>query len=297
VQQHAAPFEGFCASGAAEVAWAAIRDDVLAARALPATSPLELVSGAGDTVTLRRRAGVDAVRLTGVVNLTVARPWRFESVWFDQELKISAGRVSLDHCAVRRLHSHLIDERAPVLTARAVLFGVLLAPRGWIELEYVTVLGRTVAEVLYASDCIFMRFPRKDLAEADIDVPQSGCIRYSRLPAIPEVPAPGDPPVPFWMADGLASQLRVAVPTCTQAAPVFVQPLFGQPGCGVLHPATGRAVRFGAEDGAEMGAYHELRLTLREQALHDKLAEYLPLGIEAVLVPDESLRCAPPAQT
>jgi hypothetical protein len=257
---------------------------VLAGTPLPEANALELIAGEHDAVTLRARAGA-IVKLRGIVDLTVDRPWRFENIWFDNEFLVSAGHVQLNGCALRKLHSHVIDSATPVVDARACLFKTLLAPRGFVNLEYCTVLDRLVAEVLTASDCILMQMPRKDLALADTDVPKSGCVRYSRVPE--ELP---DPP----MSDGEESSFGLAETNGTFDSPVFVSDVFGERGCGVLHPATPRTLRFGAEDGGEMGAYHELRYTLREQAVLDKLSGYLPVGIEPVLVPDESLLCAPP---
>lgn len=274
------------AGSAVQVAWATVAAAVQALDALPAGHPVELRLE-GDAVTLRRFSEAQPARVTGLVHLTQARHWRFEDLWLDGELKLSAGRVALERCAVRRAHVHPIDTRRAVLGARSCLFGELLVPRSRAELEYVTVLGRCVSEVLYASDCIFMRFPRKDLVDVPPDVPEAGCIRWSRLPTLPDMPA--------WMADGVVSELRVALLSCTASTPVFAAAGFGVPGSGVLHPASAAALRFGAEDGGEMGAFHELRHTLREQAVLDKLADYLPLGIRAVLAPDDSLLCAPPA--
>ena len=68
---------------------------------------------------------------------------------------------------------------------------------------------------------------------------------------------------------------------------------FGERGCGVLHPATPAAIRQGAEDGGEMGAYHGDYLTLLAEALVDKLQDYLPVGLDAVVVPDERLLSMP----
>jgi hypothetical protein len=62
----------------------------------------------------------------------------------------------------------------------------------------------------------------------------------------------------------------------------------------VLHPAADERLRFGAEDGGEMGACHLFAYTLRERAVLEKLKDFLPVGIEAVLAPDASLVCAPP---
>ena len=65
----------------------------------------------------------------------------------------------------------------------------------------------------------------------------------------------------------------------------------------MLHPDCVQAVQSGAEDGGEMGAYHDRRYVLRRQAVLEKLQEYLPVGMEAVIISDPSLPCAPPKAT
>ncbi len=49
----------------------------------------------------------------------------------------------------------------------------------------------------------------------------------------------------------------------------------------------------GAEDGAEMGAYHKDQLSLLHEAVVDKLADYLPVGLQAVIIPDQRLISMP----
>ena len=74
---------------------------------------------------------------------------------------------------------------------------------------------------------------------------------------------------------------------------VHRRPVFGEPGCAVLHPATSEQIRFGAEDGGEMGAHHSWRHSLLLAAVQDKLNDFLPVGIEAVIVPDLRLHRLP----
>jgi hypothetical protein len=62
----------------------------------------------------------------------------------------------------------------------------------------------------------------------------------------------------------------------------------------VLHHATPPSIRFGAEDGGEMGAYHDRRYALAVEAVRTKLEDFLPLGLQAVLIPDPRLLVAPP---
>jgi hypothetical protein len=75
---------------------------------------------------------------------------------------------------------------------------------------------------------------------------------------------------------------------------VMMSTVYGEYGCGVLHPATSDKVRFGAEDGGEMGAYHGRRYSAGDNAIMNKLEDYLPVGMEAVLIPDNRLLSEPP---
>jgi hypothetical protein len=64
---------------------------------------------------------------------------------------------------------------------------------------------------------------------------------------------------------------------------------FGKRSCGVLHPAAPESIRFGAEDGGEMGACHRWSYSLLMSSVLEKVKEYLPVGMEAVLIPDSRL--------
>jgi hypothetical protein len=290
---HAPPFPGFFAPQPASVQWSTVRAAVLAGGALPEGLPLALDSAAGRRGL--RGLGAAPVRIRGVVELEAAIEWRFRNLWFDNKLEVSDGRVEAADCAFRELYIHTGGAAHPVAVARACLFKRLIAPRGRVTLEYATVLERLVCEGLLMSDSILVPRPHKDLI--DEDVPGSGCIRYSRLPHIPIPPDPADPSAPNdpnWLSQGRRSPLRVHGPSCTTLAPIFWNADFGEPGCAVLHPAADPRLRFGAEDGGELGACHALAYTLRERAVIEKLKDFLPVGIEAVLAPDPSLVCAPP---
>ena len=143
-------------------------------------------------------------------------------------------------------------------------------------------LDRAIARRLDASDCIL---PRPRRRRTGNDVPEAGCIRYSALPEIPAVEM---------VSDGSPSGLVINELSCTHRNVTCFSDQFGEHGCGVLHPAAPEAIRFGAEDGGEMGAYHRLRYSARQAAIMDKANDYLPVGIEAVLIPDETLVCPPP---
>lgn len=194
--------------------------------------------------------------------------WRFEGLVLENVLELDSGRVELYDCAARRVEVHSIDVDAPVITARDCLFRELQAARGLSRLEYCTVLETTLSEVLFASDSIFLGRIRKD--HPTPVAPDSGCVRYSRI-------------------DRDQDQGGLRLIADTRRAPIMFSSRFGDRGCGVLHPATPAAIRHGAEDGGEMGAFHGDYLSLLAEAVVDKLQEYLPVGLQAVVIPDTRL--------
>lgn len=241
------------------------------------TLPLISVTGKGEM----------PVRMRGVMAFTRPAVYRFTNLWLDNRVDISDGAVQLAGCAVRQLRVFTVERRRPVIEARACLIKRIEAARGLVRLEYATVLEVLLAECLEASDSILMPPLRKD--RLDEDVPGAGCIRYSRLFHIPNAG-----PDPHWMSQGHRSALRCFGPSCSTERPLFWSEDFGQPGCGVLRPDCAAEFRTGAEDGGELGACHDFRHVLRQKAVLEKLQEFLPLGMEAVLVADPSLTQAPP---
>jgi hypothetical protein len=244
-----------------------------------------------------RGLGAMPARLRGVAELDKPAVYRFDNLWLDNRVHMDAGVVEMTRSAARELHVSTIERGLPVIHAKGCLFKRLLAPRGLVRLVHATVLERMVAERLQASDSILLPRPHRDLI--DDDVPEDGCLRFSRVFYIPKPPDPMDTEAlndPVWISQGKRSALRVHEPSCTDVAVLFWNQRFGDPGCGVLRPEADPALRNGAEDGGEMGAYHDLHLVLREEAVLDKLAGFLPLGIEAVLVSDLTLACTPPEQ-
>ncbi|MEF8702423.1 MAG: phage tail protein [Candidatus Accumulibacter sp. UW26] len=293
VMLHAPPFPGFFAPQPLTVLWSDIGVAVINGTALPEDLPLTLVSTAGS----RTLSGISdsPVRIEGVVDLTGPIHWSLAKLWFDDRVEVSDGRVVAVNCAFRELQVHTVDAEQPVVVANDCLCERLLAPGSLIRATYMTVLEGLVCERLQLSDSILLLPPRGNLI--DDDVPAGGCIRYSRLPQLPLPPDPLDPTAandPHWVSQGQRSLLRVHVASCSTLAPIFWHTDFAQPGCAVLHPAADERLRFGAEDGGEMGACHALAYALRERAVSEKLKDFLPVGIEAVLAPDASLLCAPP---
>jgi hypothetical protein len=65
---------------------------------------------------------------------------------------------------------------------------------------------------------------------------------------------------------------------------VFTSTRYGHPAYGQLHGACDPLIFAGAEDGAEMGAFHDLYQPQRLHNLIDLLAEFVPLGIEPAVI-------------
>lgn len=184
------------------------------------------------------------------------------------KLTLTAGRARLERCAVRELvFGPSADAR--VLDARSVLFGSISGGSASVTLEYCTIMERTrAAAQIFASEVIFPDDTRADAVK---------CARYSRLPSAAIDETPG--------------RHRA---TNTDAAPLFVSATFGEPCAGVLRPEASAALLAGAEDGTEMGAYHDWRYAALRGALRSKLADFLPMGIRPVIAWDERLLCTPP---
>ncbi len=166
----------------------------------------------------------------------------------------------------------------PLLLAADCIFETVNVNEGLAQLEYCTITGQLQYSHLQASDCIFS----DNISSSSTDgmpTPQD-CIRYCRIPAT------------------FFNLVHLRFPSCTSEKAIFyhtdfMRALAGEAGFGVLHPATAASVAFGAEDGGEMGAYHAKRYTLQDDALLDKLRNYLPVGIQAVLKPDKKLNQPP----
>lgn len=221
----------------------------------------------------------DVVQIDGDVELAGEKTWILEKVAVLGSISVPAGRLVLRSSAARAVASGNGDLEEPAVDAAGSLLGTLDAV-GLVRLEYVTVLGALAAGRLQASDSIL---------DGAVTVPKATdpaldhCVRYSRIDA---------------------ATANLVMRYCASSAPVYVEldfddgrrpAEFSEPGCGVLHPACPRAIRSGAEDGGEMGAFHDRRYALALEAVSTKLQDFLPLGLDAVLIPDSRLHGVPPA--
>lgn len=264
---HTPPPAGYFPSDITDMPWAARNSEPFA------DLYEEFTEGEGvEAVQVFRNKTLDAdtfiaLRVPDAIVLGGSGRFRFEALVVDNTLTVQQGRLQLMACAVRDLVVESSIADVAVLDAGDCLFASVSVELGLARFEYCTVLQGTLTRSILASDSLFMD---RVLANLAGDPPQQGCLRYSRIPK-------GQPSATLSLYRNSQGPVHLFADS------------FGQRGCGVLHPATAASVRFGAEDSGEMGAYHARRYSLQFEAVLDKLKDYLPVGVEAVLIPDTRL--------
>ena len=143
-----------------------------------------------------------------------------------------------------------------------------------LEVENSTIIGRVYTQMLEASNTIFLaRVAAGDPNPAPIKAErlQQGCVRFSYVPPDSRVPRqfhcqpqPGSSP---------AEQARVR--------PSFNSLHYGDASYCRLNAGCAVEIRQGADDEAEMGAFHQLYQPQRTANLRARLDEYLRFGLEA----------------
>jgi len=178
--------------------------------------------------------------------------------------------ITIDHCIVGALR---VKPGANVLIADSLVdaadntAAAFAAPNGMdpgaaLQIRNSTIIGTVhTLELKLASNTIFM-------ADVTSEKKQQGCVRFSYLPPTSVVPRryhcqPVD--------DSDALRVR----------PQFTSLRYGDPGYGQLAQRTAVEIRTGADDDAEMGAFHQLYQPQRATNLRVRLDEYLRFGLEA----------------
>ena len=129
-----------------------------------------------------------------------------------------------------------------------------------------TVIGRvSTRRMTLASNTIFHA---KGTLPVYAEQVQEGCVRFSYVPWGSRVPR------------RYRSQPATA-DLVTKVKPVFRSMRFGDPAYMSLSRSTSALIRAGADDGAEMGVFHDLHQPQREGNLRTRLDEYLRFALEA----------------
>lgn len=184
------------------------------------------------------------------------------------ELAIDVARSITGRLDVRSAASlTLADTIVDGLDGRALVASALTA-------RATTVNGVSRVETLAeASNCLFTRAITAERR-------QQGCVRFCYVPPGSIVPRRYhcQPDLALARAER-SSRARVRV----VVRPRFTSARYGDPGYGQLALTTPVEIRAGAEDQAEMGAFHHLQQPQREANLRATVGEYLRVGLEAGL--------------
>ena len=222
------------------------------------------ITGAPQSVTLRH-----CTLVPGIARTRQNDPARPE----DPVLIIESGSttVTLDRsicgqiqeangATVILLHS-LIDGNGPerVCFSGGLAAGKTLAGAA-LKIENSTLIGRVhTRELTRASNVIFVAQGGSGVIPIRSDRTQAGCVRFSAVPP------------------GSRTPRRYR---CTTLLPRFTSLRFGLPGYGQLSAACAAEIRAGADDGSEMGVFHDLYQPQRESDLRTRLDEFLRYGME-----------------
>ena len=158
---------------------------------------------------------------------------------------------------------------------------------GAVSIVRTTVIGRiNVREVGLIENSILTG---RALAERQ----QHGCVRFSYLPITSQVPPRYECQPDLAIARALASapkplsaarQAELTDGAVTAVQPVFTASQYDQAAWAQLHTLCPIEIRTGADDGSEMGVFHDLYQPQRESNLRARLDEYLRLGLEAGII-------------
>jgi hypothetical protein len=249
-----------------------VADDPLARAllaAMPAAASAAVQGYATEKLATQRQDGFPADTLAGL-NALVSGPSLYDAALFStvnlsaSVLALAASAASLDAAGLATLNRGLIDESFPVALGMAAV----AVADATTKLCQVTVLGRTAAHRLWASNTILRDFTA-------VDDKQDGCVRFSAY------------------ANGSALPRQYESAQIPPGAPLFTSDAYGEPGyaqllesadTAITAGAPGASINSGADNASEMGAFSADRNPVKEQGLLIKYAEYMPLGATPVIV-------------
>jgi hypothetical protein len=140
------------------------------------------------------------------------------------------------------------------------------------ELTASTFFGTVDVKQLEGSNSIFM-------GKVSAQLRQAGCVRFCFVPDGSITPRRYrcQPDLALQGVDDPAAQQEILL----RMEPAFTSIAYGQPGYAQLKLTVPLDIRAGADDGAEMGAFHFLQQPQREANLRASLDEYLRFSLEA----------------
>ncbi len=226
----------------------------------------------------------------GLEAISASPPDVLSNQWLTLQLnRCITGPIVMHDAAVKLLE--VTDSIIDFANGRAID-----VPKAPVTLHGSTVLGKTVAKVLNAENCIFTEIIK-------VERRQEGCIRFSFVP-VNDVAHPlqlSETPRKFRCQPELeiteqTAEAEKAGPI-TQAqknkirdnilswlVPGFSSVTYDHYAYAQLSSNCPVQISSGADDGSEMGIFYFLKQPQRTANLRIALAEYLPLGLEAGLI-------------
>lgn len=252
-------------------------------------SALEITQGASDRGELggfhNGRQRLVRIQGNNALNIPGSQVYPLQKLILDGDLSVS-GALIIERCVIKKavFYDALSHDDAglsvPSLIANDSVFAEIDAANTLLRLEYCTVMESIHCRQLQASDCVFAGTVSGPMG----GWPESGCIRFSRIPSPLKLLSYGRG------ANNTDTHLVFSkVDFCNGGNYQRRHAEFAEPGYAVLDESTSQTVRFGAEDGGEMGAHHHQYSSLKIEAMRDKLQEFLPVGIEVALIKDRRL--------
>jgi hypothetical protein len=214
--------------------------------------------------------------------------------------------IEIDHCilgAIRAgtnatvlIRHSIVDANSDTAVAYAGLDD--LSAGGTLSIVNSTVIGTVHTRLLkLASNCIFFSRTEDGSAPVRSERRQAGCVRFSWLPLEARVPRRYRCQPDLEIAQQIEAALKTAgvgtISTSEREAiqhavvaglvPGFTSLRYADPGYCQLRTSSPRQIYAGADDDAEMGAFHDLFQPQRESNARMRLGEYLRFGLEAGL--------------
>jgi hypothetical protein len=180
------------------------------------------------------------------------------------------GAIELPLGAVATISDSIVDATAETKLAYSGPEG---AYGGELTLADTTVFGRVRAtQMRLATNSIVLAAVEEAAPSGtlpvDVDRRQEGCVRFSFVPIGSRTPRR------FSCRPANSAE-------ATRVRPQFTSIRYGDPGYGQLGRRVALEILEGADDEAEMGAFHDLGQPQRETNLRVRLDEYLRFGLDA----------------
>jgi hypothetical protein len=212
--------------------------------------------------------------------------------------------IEIDHCIMGAIHAppnatvlirhSIVDANNDTAMAYSDLDGARAG--GTVSMVNSTIIGRMHTGLLkLASNSIFLSRTEDGSAPIRSERRQTGCVRFSWAPLEARVPRRYRCQPELEIAERVQAAIaksgtntisdveRQAINAAVAASvvPAFTSVRYTDPGYCQLRLSVPEQIRSGADDQAEMGAFHDLFQPQRESNIRARLREYLRFGLEA----------------